>query len=194
LCYAPAPALLQLRSALQAAKDAAEAAQAQAVEAHKAEQDVRVSACTALWALRAVQWACNSICKGKARSGQLLYLKRQGPPGSIQRMPVFASLSFQTQNASLLERLRQAQADAKAAAASSGGAAPPAASPAAPVPDAATSASAPAQPEPEGVPYTVVVHTSDVSGGAFDGKVWVTLYGQGYNSSGEILLPSNRYR
>jgi hypothetical protein len=44
------------------------------------------------------------------------------------------------------------------------------------------------------MPYTVVVHTSDVSGGAFDGKVWVTLYGQGYNSSGEILLPSTRYR
>jgi hypothetical protein len=99
---------------------------------------------------------------------------------------------LQTQNASLLERLRQAQADAKAAAAaSSGGAPPPSASPAAPAPEAPTSAPAP---EPEGVPYTVVVHTSDVSGGAFDGKVWVTLYGQGYNSSGEILLPSTRYR
>ena len=52
------------------------------------------------------------------------------------------------------------------------------------------------EPAPGSIPYKVTVFTSDVSGGAFDGLVWVTLNGPlgGYASSGELLLPSNEYK
>lgn len=97
---------------------------------------------------------------------------------------------FKVLVASLQKQLKEAQQSA-------GGAAPAAAAAAAPVADNVSSRgmdAAAAAPAPESSAFKVVVHTSEVSGGAFDGEVYVVLYGTGYNSSGEIKLSSDRNR
>lgn len=44
------------------------------------------------------------------------------------------------------------------------------------------------------VQLQVVVHTSEESGGAFDGEVWMVITDDCGNQTQEILLPSDRYR
>ncbi len=62
-----------------------------------------------------------------------------------------------------------------------------------PVPAPAPAAAAAPAPEPKDpVPYKVFVTTSDVSGGAFDGQVYIVLQGENGNST-EVQLPSDRY-
>lgn len=79
-------------------------------------------------------------------------------------------------------------------AASAGGAAPTATTPADTTSSRAAPAGADQAAQPEGEPWKVVVHTSDVSGGAFDGEVYVQLYTPSGSSTSEVLLPSNEYR
>ncbi|KAJ9531527.1 hypothetical protein QJQ45_015008 [Haematococcus lacustris] len=67
--------------------------------------------------------------------------------------------------------------------------------------EVAANISAPPLPfdEPQPLPavptvhYKIAVTTSDKSGGAFDGKVYVRLRGKDGRSSGEVLLPSDAY-